>query len=131
MRLLNTATLEFEELFRDRVPEYAILSHRWEFGEVPFKELHSPTACKKKGYAKICDFCDEVRSQGYDYAWVDTCCINKKDFTELAEAVNSMFSWYKNSSTCLTYLSDFLLRPELGQQQFESDLAKSQWFRRG
>jgi hypothetical protein len=131
MRLLNTATLEFEELFGDRVPEYAILSHRWEFGEVPFEELHSPTARKKKGYAKICDFCDEVRSQGYDYAWVDTCCINKKDFTELAEAVNSMFSWYKNSSTCLIYLSDFLFRPELGQQQFEFDLAKSQWFRRG
>jgi hypothetical protein len=131
MRLPNTATLEVEELFGDRAPEYAMLSHRWETGEVSFEELHSPTARKKKGYAKIRDFCDEVRSQGYDYAWVDTCCINKKDFTEVAEAVNSMFSWYKNSSTRVTYLSDFLLQPGLGQQQFESDLAKSQWFRRG
>lgn len=131
MRLLNTVTLEFEELFGDREPEYAILSHRWETGEVSFEELHSPKARKKKGYAKIYNFCDEVRSQGYNYAWVDTCCINQKNFTELTEAINSMFSWYKNSSTCVTYLSDFLLRSDLGQQQFESDLAKSQWFRRG
>ena len=131
MRLINTVTLEFEEFFGDGTPEYTILSHRWETGEVLFEELHSPTGRKKKGYSKILDFCDEVRPQGYDYAWVDTCCINKKDSAELAEAVNSMFTWYKNSSTCVTYLSDFCPRPELGQQQFESDLAKSQWFRRG
>jgi hypothetical protein len=131
MRLINTATLEFEEFFGYGIPEYAILSHRWEGGEVLFKELHSPAARKKKGYWKIRDFCDQVRSQGYGYAWVDTCCINKKDSTELAEAINSMFTWYKNSFTCVTYLSDFSLRPELGQLQFESDLAKSQWFRRG
>lgn len=133
MRLLNTATLEFEKQFGDRAREYAILSHKWEKveEEVSFEELRSPSARKKKGYAKICDFCDEVRSQGYDYAWVDTCCIDKRDFTELAEAINSMFNWYKNSSTCIAYLSDFLLEPELGHRQFESDLAKSQWFSRG
>jgi hypothetical protein len=91
MRLINTATLEFEEFFGDGTPEYAIPSHRWETGEVLFEELDSPAARKKKGYSKIRGFCDEARSQGFDYAWVDTCCINKKDSTELAR-VQALFS---------------------------------------
>jgi hypothetical protein len=49
MRLLNTATLEFEELFGDKALKYAILSHRWETGEVAFEEFQSPRARKKKG----------------------------------------------------------------------------------
>lgn len=109
-------------------PKYAILSHRWESGEVSYEELHTPASRKKEGYAKIRRFCDKVRSQGYEYAWIDTCCINKKDFFELTEAINSMFRWYRNSHTCVTYLSDFQLRPD---QQLESNLRRSQWFRRG
>jgi hypothetical protein len=130
MRLLNIGTFRFEEFNAD-LPRYAILSHRWELEEVSFDEFYNPATRQKKGYRKIWGFCQQASSQGYHYAWVDTSCIDKKNFTELAEAVNSMFSWYKNSSMCMTYLSDFRLRPGMNQEQFESELGKSQWFKRG
>ncbi|KAI1319405.1 heterokaryon incompatibility protein-domain-containing protein [Xylariaceae sp. FL0255] len=38
MRLINTATLRLHEFLGDKVPEYAILSHTWEEGEVNFQE---------------------------------------------------------------------------------------------
>ena len=37
MRLLNTTTLELEEIIGDR-PAYAILSHRWQDDEVSFQD---------------------------------------------------------------------------------------------
>jgi hypothetical protein len=66
MRLLNTRSLEFVESFPDGVPKYAILSHRWEAGEVSYEEIHTRAARKKPGYAKIRNFCDEARAHGYE-----------------------------------------------------------------
>jgi hypothetical protein len=131
MRLLNTRSLELVESFPDGVPKYAILSHRWEAGEVSYEEIHTRAARKKPGYAKIRNFCDEARAHGYEYAWIDTCCINKKDFTELAEAINSMFSWYRNSHICFAYLSDFTAEAGLSQAEFTTKLGRSRWFERG
>lgn len=37
---------------------------------------------------------------------MDTCCIDKSSSSELSEAINSMFRWYKNSNICYAYLSD-------------------------
>jgi hypothetical protein len=39
MRLLDTATLKLSEFYGDRIPGYAILSHRWENEEVSFQDL--------------------------------------------------------------------------------------------
>jgi len=41
-----------------------------------------------------------------EFGMTDTCCINKADFTELSEAINSMFRWYRNAARCYAYLSD-------------------------
>ncbi|KAK1655153.1 hypothetical protein BDP81DRAFT_477100 [Colletotrichum phormii] len=78
---------------------------------------------RKKGWRKIQYFCRLALQQGYKYAWVDTCCINKQDFTELTEAINSMFKWYARSSVCYAYLSD------VGVDGVS--LQQSQWFTRG
>lgn len=41
MRLLNTSTLKLREFHDDGIPDYAILSHTWEDGEVSFQTIES------------------------------------------------------------------------------------------
>jgi hypothetical protein len=121
MWLLNTHTLELEA-FLSRIPDYAILSHRWEgteelsFGNVTSELQHL------KGYQKVVIFCEEATRHGFQYAWVDTCCIDKKSSAELGEAINSMYMWYKKATVCFVYLYDVEGSDAIGQ---------SSWFTRG
>ena len=71
-----------------------------------FKDLINGTGKSKASYSKI-QFCGEqARRDGLQYFWVDTCCIDKSNSTELAEAINSMFRWYRDATRCYVYLSD-------------------------
>ena len=137
MRLLrydDDGSLSLAE-FSQSVPEYAILSHRWEAEEVTFKDLTDGTSKSKAGYGKI-QFCRErSRYDGLQYFWVDTCCIDKSNSTELAEAINSMFRWYRDATKCYVYLPD-VSRPRTDSAEgfneaWESTFRKSQWFTRG
>ena len=113
-------------------PKYAILSHTWEAEEVTFEDLQNGTGTKKAGYKKI-QFCGEqVRRDGLQYFWVDTCCIDKSNSAELAEAINSMFRWYRESTKCYVYLSD-VLRTAVSTDDLAWELAflKNKWFTRG
>ncbi|KAK1537972.1 HET domain-containing protein [Colletotrichum paranaense] len=127
MKLLNCSSLLIEEFSGLSIPEsYAILSHRWEADhqEATYQDFGKPDViARKKGWKKIQHFCRLALQQGYKYAWVDTCCINKQDFTELTEAINSMFKWYARSSICYAYLSDVGIDGV--------SLQHSQWFTRG
>ena len=61
--------------------------------------------------------------------WIDTCCIDKSSSTELSEAINSMFQWYRNAAICYAYLSDVdILEHPTGEMQAFSS---SRWFTRG
>ncbi|KAF4807356.1 Vegetative incompatibility protein HET-E-1 [Colletotrichum siamense] len=124
MKLLNCQTRQIEEFSGTRIPKsYAILSHRWEDDEVIYQDLRTPEiSTQKAGWRKIENFCRVALDNGYEYIWIDTCCINKEDLTELTEAINSMFKWYANSAVCYTHLSDITLG-----QPFEESL----WFSRG
>lgn len=124
MKLLNCKLLQIEEFHDERIPKsYAILSHRWEEEEVTYKDLKAPgLGVTKAGWTKINDFCRIALDNGYEWGWVDTCCIDKKNLTELTEAINSMFKWYANSSVCIAYLSD--ITPE-------KHIEDSLWFTRG
>lgn len=109
MRLINTNTLALEEFIGNDIPPYAILSHTWQDEEVTLREFDSdlPYIKDKKGYGKIKKTCDVAKIQdNLDYAWVDTCCIDKTSSAELTEAINSMFEWYV--SRLLLLLSPFL-----------------------
>ena len=105
MRLLQRSNTSEFSLNKDLVgddiiPPYAILSHTWgaDTTEVTFEDLTNSTGKDKPGYEKI-RFCGEQAGQDdLEYFWVDTCCINKADFTELSEAINSMFRWYRNAA---------------------------------
>ncbi|KAK3302929.1 heterokaryon incompatibility protein-domain-containing protein [Chaetomium strumarium] len=106
MRLINSSTLELRD-FGPRPPPYAILSHTWGDEEVTFQDMADlDTARKKAGFAKIEQFCRRASSDGFDWVWVDTCCIDKTSSAELSESINSMFRWYERAQRCYAFLSD-------------------------
>ncbi|KAF5026124.1 hypothetical protein F66182_1772 [Fusarium sp. NRRL 66182] len=134
MRFVNTKTLQLESL-GDGPEKYAILSHTWGNDEVLFSDIQSPTRMDEirkangEGYRKISQSCERASSRGFDYIWIDTCCIDKSSSAELSEAVNSMFRWYSNAAACYAYLSDvFLHAPRAG---LAAGLKQSRWFTRG
>ncbi|SPO03262.1 uncharacterized protein DNG_05944 [Cephalotrichum gorgonifer] len=107
MRLINTTTLDIK-FFSGDVPPYAILSHTWGEEEVTFQDMERGlvSASARKGFAKIRGCCDQAVRDGYAWAWVDTCCIDKTSSSELSEAINSMYQWYKASAVCYVYMED-------------------------
>ncbi|KAN0102161.1 hypothetical protein V8E51_012671 [Hyaloscypha variabilis] len=127
-----------KDLGDDDTPRYAILSHTWgaDTEEVTFKDMMEGTGKSKAGYDKI-RFCGEQASvDGLQYFWVDTCCIDKSNNTELAEAINSMFRWYREAVKCYVYLSDVSTANYVENSQssgfiWESAFRKSRWFTRG
>lgn len=122
----------------DIIPPYAILSHTWgaDTEEVTLEDLTNGTGKDKLGYVKI-RFCGEqARQDGLRYFWVDTCCINKANYTELSQAINSMFRWYRNAARCYVYLSDVSTRASNSNDKFNpppwaSNFRNSRWFKRG
>lgn len=104
---------------------------------------------EREGFKKVLDFAALARDQSsklgnaaaYDsdsssdsggreppnFIWVDTCCINKESSAELSEAINSMYIWYRECSSCVAYLSDV----EGADTATGSQFAKSRWFTRG
>lgn len=156
MRLIATDTLELHEFYGSRIPEYAILSHRWGEHEVSFQDLQSRNKQSSKammvsrngvleevtiqeppsqaseaapGWQKIKGCCKLAADNGHNYVWIDTCCINKESSAELSEAINSMFEWYCRAEICYAYLSDV---PNATDIPEASALAfrVSQWFTR-
>ena len=119
--------------FRDSVPhkgaphpasyvKYAILSHRWlDEGEPTYKEMKSGTA-KGPGYRKLKKFCDEAWKSGVDFAWSDTCCIDKSSSSELDQSIRSMYRWYYNSDICIVHLA---------QSATIEDIKNDDWIQRG
>jgi hypothetical protein len=77
---------------------------------------------ERAGYKKIEDCCAQALAAGFPYVWIDTCCIDKTNSTELSEAINSMFRWYQEAGTCYTYLADV---------SSVKEFAASRWFKRG
>lgn len=128
MRLLNSTTLQLENFSPNAIPNYAILSHTWEDDEVLFTDIGSERAKSKSGYYKIWCSCKQASHDGIGYVWVDTCCIDKSSDSELSEAINSMFAWYKRAQICYAYLADV---PEGGAGINRSQFAASRWFTRG
>lgn len=138
MWLLDTTSLVLKEFFDNDIPRYAILSHTWGSSEdeVTFKEMrkHRNIAEMKKGFAKIQNCCLKAVQDGFQYAWIDSCCIDKRSSAELSEAINSMFRYYKRAKVCYAYLADVSCRSSYGHQTAASmatDFASSRWFTRG
>ncbi|KAK5739471.1 hypothetical protein LTS12_025272 [Elasticomyces elasticus] len=140
MRLLkldDSGDVQFVEPSGDRLPEYGILSHTWgpDETELTFDDVRNGTGRDKAGYAKV-QFCGEqARMHDLHYFWADTCCINKADFTEITEAINSMFNWYSRATKCYVYLADVSAnkRDQDGETRglWETAFRNSRWHTRG
>jgi hypothetical protein len=138
MRLVNTRTLQLEEFVEHSTPPYAILSHTWGPQELLFADmadLERARATKPAGVAKLEGLCKLAREQCLDYAWNDTCCIDKSSSAELSEAINSMYRWYANSRVCYAYLWDVHDCDKHGKpyqrSQVLDQVVASRWFTRG
>jgi hypothetical protein len=138
MRLLqynNEGEFSLTQFF-DNIPRYAVLSHTWGPEEVNFRDMMEGNGTSKTGFDKI-RFCGEqARRDGLQYFWVDTCCIDKSSSAELAEAINSMFRWYRDAVKCYVFLSDVPradvdITDQSHQLPWESAFQISRWFTRG
>jgi hypothetical protein len=126
MWLINVNTMKLEFFQESRLPPYGILSHTWGQHEPSFRDLDDWSLIKSKpGAQKIASTCRQAKTDQLNYAWVDTCCIDQKSSAELAEAINSMFLWYKKADRCYAFLED------VRKEQFDEQFPKSRWFTRG
>ncbi|TKA34241.1 hypothetical protein B0A50_00221 [Salinomyces thailandicus] len=153
MRLLNTRDLSFKDINGTEIAKYAyaILSHRWllpEAGlELTYKDVLRRNF-KGPGYHKIWNACHFALSRGFQWIWIDTCCIDKTSSAELTESINSMWTWYQQAEECYAHLADvpsWLHRNGRGvwmeqrapkragrlTAQSQKALSRSDWFRRG
>jgi len=147
MRLLDTTTLQVVEFHGPEFPDYAILSHTWvPDEEISFQDVqvlnHSKRSVReaqavaaikaKSGYAKLASSASYVSSHGFQYIWIDTCCIDKTSSAELSEAINSMYRWYQQASLCFVYLQDVMKEYEgESADDFYNTCRESRWFTRG
>ncbi|KAH9912915.1 heterokaryon incompatibility protein-domain-containing protein [Epithele typhae] len=137
MWLLGTAraNLVFFPQPEDVPGGYAILSHTWLEGKE--ETFQKPSRSSPPWFnprdrltPKVRSFLELAEQHGHEYAWVDTCCINKESSAELSEGINSMFRYYARSTICYVYLSD------VGYSYDDPDemwifFRRSRWHKRG
>ena len=128
MRLLDTQNIEICE-FSEWIPQYAILSHTWAKEEVTLQIVLDKARPELQGWTKIWQSCKRAAEDGWQYIWIDTCCIDKTSSVELSEAINSMFRWYSDAAVCYAYLADVTTRS--GDPISRREFVASRWFTRG
>ena len=132
--------LEFRD---DEATKYAILSHRWiDPTEVDYEEMVDLAKMDREeqdeirdrlGYKKIVDTCNQAKKDGYEWVWIDTCCIDKRSSAELSEAINSMYRWYANAKVCYAYLHDVngFFPTKRDEEKYPESDGWPEWFSRG
>lgn len=135
MRLIHVHTFQLREFLGhpSTFPNYAILSHTWEDEEVTFQDFQDISLARRmKGFNKIKFCCEQAAEDGFEWAWVDTCCIDKTSSSELSEAINSMYNWYGNAMVCYAYLSDVSSAGAFNHKtELEHIGELPRWFKRG
>ncbi|KAI1109669.1 heterokaryon incompatibility protein-domain-containing protein [Nemania sp. NC0429] len=131
MRLLKTKQYKLVEMndIPDPFPQYAILSHTWispkdEITYQDFKQRKGDIEndiFKQKGWAKLQRYCDRAAKDGWEWAWMDTCCIDKTNPADTQEAINAMFRWYQRAGICYAYLDDVDADKVLANEAFLID----------
>ena len=139
MWLLSTDRAELHYFPRnfDATGGYAILSHTWNGKEQTLQEVKAMAEqCRRDGtnprdfvHPKIRNCCIVAEKHGYRWVWIDSCCIDSTSSSELSEAINSMFRWYKEAEVCFAYLVDVPADCDLDAD--DSAFRKSRWHTRG
>ncbi|KAI0324844.1 hypothetical protein GY45DRAFT_1331110 [Cubamyces sp. BRFM 1775] len=151
MRLIHTKTGHFHTFDDPRVVRYAILSHVWAkkddtrfFPEPTYQDILRIQAdyaaqipAERKPIIdqlpeKIRRFCQTADNHHYEYAWGDSFCIDKTSSSELSEAINSMFDWYRYAGVCYVYLHDVPSVTTTAELEArKSPFRQSTWHKRG
>jgi hypothetical protein len=120
------------------IPKYAIVSHTWSHdgSEITFADIASglvPVRPASLSYKKLKFCAEQAKRDGIEWFWIDSCCLDPSNSSELHEAVNSMFEWYRIADKCYVYLSDVSVLPQyiVHRQVWQPMLSKSRWFTRG
>ncbi|EJF67323.1 HET-domain-containing protein [Dichomitus squalens LYAD-421 SS1] len=139
LRLLHTRTLKFQEFHNPHSVDYAILSHVWDKGgEQSYQEVldairQEHTSSGSSTDSRICEkirrFCERAAEDGYEWAWIDSCCIDQSSSSEVSESINSMYNLYRHASQCYVFLRD--VDDDDDPRQRASQFRRSEWFRRG
>ena len=103
--------------------------------EPTFRDFTEGSGNTKAGYRKI-QFCaKQTAIDDLRHFWVDTCCIDTSNNTELSEAINSLFRCYRIVAKCYVYMSDISINSHdqnnLSFQLQEAAFRKIKWFTRG
>lgn len=83
----------------------------------------------RHGYSKILKIAEHCRVSQIGYFWIDTCCIDKSNGSEVSEAILSAYRWYKAALVCFVYLADVPPTDALADR--DSVFRRSWWFTRG
>ncbi|KAI6018059.1 hypothetical protein BKA83DRAFT_105029 [Pisolithus microcarpus] len=105
--------------------QFVMFSHRWGESEPVLRDIRDRLVydmSPRGGVKKLQNFCRTALAQGYQWAWSDTCCIDKDSSAELQEAIVAMFGWYRRSALTIVYLADV---------RESGSFVESDWFRRG
>lgn len=142
MRLLNTKTGLFFWIDNPDDAKYAVLSHVWgRDGEQSYQDLvRIQHEASRRGESdegsvlhaaspKIRNACAHALADGFEYIWIDFCCIDKTSSAEVSQAVLAMYSWYGHAAVCYAYLDDVEADedPRLPDAKFR----RSRWHTRG
>ncbi|KAI9569853.1 hypothetical protein HD554DRAFT_2170850 [Boletus coccyginus] len=130
--LVSSITEELDNGRIQRVVEeyfqYVTLSHVWEGKEPSFQDVNLAKSVwdldSSPLHEKLRKFCEVVRSDGYRWAWSDTCCIDKMISTVLNQSLKMMYKWYEASAATFVLLADVDSPSALG------DLTNSIWMTR-
>ncbi|KAI6041619.1 hypothetical protein EDC04DRAFT_1223886 [Pisolithus marmoratus] len=118
-RILRVVTLFFG---------YVMFSHVWQGNEPSFQDVNEVKSVWNLPDTplnqKLRNFCEETRRLGHNWAWSDTCCIDKTTSSILNQSLTSMYKWYADSAATLVFLAGVAHPSKPG------DLTRSLWMTR-
>ncbi|KAI6094847.1 hypothetical protein F5141DRAFT_1014544 [Pisolithus sp. B1] len=90
--------------------EYVMFSHIWQGREPLFYDIITAKSIWNLPDTplneKLHHFCKEMHRLGHNWAWSDTCCIDKTTTPILNQSLTSMYKWYMGSAAMLVFLAD-------------------------
>ncbi|KAF8546382.1 hypothetical protein OG21DRAFT_1581265 [Imleria badia] len=92
--------------------KWVMFLHMWEGKELTLKDVNLINSVWKLDKSplneKLRQFCTMAHDSedGYQWAWSDTCCIDKDTSAILSQSLISMYTWYEEAAETLVYLAD-------------------------
>ncbi|KAI6042189.1 hypothetical protein EDC04DRAFT_1023591 [Pisolithus marmoratus] len=107
---------------------YVMFSHAWQGNEPSFQDVKMAKSVWRLPDTPLSDklrnFCKETCRLGHNWAWSDTCCIDKATSSTLNRSLTSMHKWYAKSAATIVFLAGVAHPSKLG------DLTQSLWMTR-